>query len=89
MEPKFYKPVDHSQVVLYRVVYTIFGFDQEFADVVMALGPAHAVEVSFSHRETKHPEINWDYMCHKYGDDMGTAVKRIEEFRSDKTHFTW
>jgi hypothetical protein len=86
---KSYQPVDHSQVVLYRVVYTIFGFDQEFSDVVMALGPTHAVEVSFNHRESKHPEINWDHMYAKHGADMGTAVKRIEEFRSNMTHFTW
>lgn len=89
MNSKSYQTVEHSQVVLYRVVYTIVGFDQEFADVVMALDPAHAVQVSFGNREIKHPEINWDYMFDKYGDDMGTSVKRIEEFRSDKTHFTW
>jgi hypothetical protein len=86
---KSYQPIENSGVVLYRVVYNIFGFDQEFADVVMALGPAHAVELSFHRRQSCHPQIDWNYMFDKYGDDMGTAVKRIEEFRSDKTHFTW
>lgn len=76
-------------VSLFRVVYIIRGFEQEFYDLVEALDASEAVEISFGRRSSRHPQIDWNYMFEKYGDDMGTVVVRIEEYYFKKNHFTW
>lgn len=87
---KSYQPIaDMYHTHVFCVVYSIKGFDQEFTDIVMAMDVSEAVERSFNNRESKHPEINWDYMFDKYGDDKGTSVTHVEEYRFNMTHYTW
>lgn len=78
-----------TPVSLFRVVYIIRGFEQEFYDLVEALDASEAVEISFGRRSSRHPQIDWNYMDKNYGDDMGTVVVRIEEYSYNKSVFTW
>jgi hypothetical protein len=71
---------------LFRVVYKIMGFDQEFSDFIMADNTLDAVVLSFNSREKKHPQINWSYMYDTHGNDLGTQVVRIEEFGKPIVH---